>query len=193
MKLTRNSFLVFGLALAVIAATGCAKRPGYVTNIPGAKTGVGDMPPSPPVEDANKQPKSSLDGIASADPSQWEKATRNAEIFKSDTAYFDFDSSVVKSSDKSKVAAVADYLKAHPADGVSVQGHCDERGTEEYNRSLGERRALALREELVSDGISPSHVLTESFGKDRPAETGHDESAWSKNRRGEFILLTLPK
>jgi peptidoglycan-associated lipoprotein len=192
MKLTRNSVLVFGLAFAAVAATGCHKRPGYVTNIPGAKTGVGDMPPSPPLEDANK-PKSGVDGIASADQTQWEKATRNAEIFKSDTAYFDFDSSVVKSSEKSKVAVVADYLKAHPADGVSVQGHCDERGTEEYNRSLGERRALALREELVSDGISPSHVLTESFGKDRPAESGHDESAWSKNRRGEFVLLTLPK
>jgi peptidoglycan-associated lipoprotein len=192
MKLTRNSFLVVGLALAVIAATGCHKRPGYVTNIPGAKTGVGDMPPSPPIEDANK-PKSNVDGIAAADPSQWTNAIRNREIFKSDTAYFDFDSSVVKSSEKSKVAAVADYLKAHAADGVSVEGHCDERGTEEYNRSLGERRALALREELVSAGISPSHVLTESFGKDRPADSGHEESSWSKNRRGEFILLTPPK
>lgn len=184
--------MVLGLTLAVIATPGCQKRPGYVTNIPGAKTGVGDMPPNPPIEDANK-PKSNVDGIASADPSQWANATRNAEIFKSDTAYFDFDSSVVKSSEKSKVAAVADYLKAHAADGVSVEGHCDERGTEEYNRSLGERRALALREELVSNGVSPSHVLTESFGKDRPADPGHDESAWSKNRRGEFVLLTLPK
>jgi outer membrane protein OmpA-like peptidoglycan-associated protein len=192
MKLTRNSFLVFGLALAMVAATGCAKRPGYVTNIPGGKTGVGDMPPGAPIEPQDKS-KPGGEGIASADPSQWANAIRNREILKSYTAYFDFDSSVVKSSEKSKVAAVADYLKAHAADGVSVEGYCDERGTEEYNRSLGERRALALREELVSDGISPSHVLTESFGKDRPAETGHDESACSKNRRGEFILLTLPK
>ena len=151
------------------------------------------MPPNPPIEDEKNKMKSTTEGITSADPAQWEKATRNAEIFKSDTAYFDFDSSVVKSSEKSKVAVVADYLKAHPADGVSVEGHCDERGTEEYNRSLGERRALALREELVSTGVSPSHVLTQTLGKDRPADSGHDESAWSKNRRGEFILLTLPK
>jgi len=185
--------LVLGLGLAVVAAPGCHKRPGYVTNIPGAKTGVSDMPPNPPIEDEKNKMKSTTEGITSADPAQWEKATRNAEIFKSDTAYFDFDSSVVKSSEKSKVAVVADYLKAHPADGVSVEGHCDERGTEEYNRSLGERRALALREELVSTGVSPSHVLTQTLGKDRPADSGHDESAWSKNRRGEFILLTLPK
>jgi len=176
----------------VIATPGCQKRPGYVTNIPGAKTGPQDMPPGAPIEGQDKS-KPGGEGIASADPAQWANATRNAEIFKMDTAYFDFDSSVVKSSEKSKVAAVADYLKAHPADGLSVEGHCDERGTEEYNRSLGERRALALREELVGAGVSASHVLTESFGKDRPADPGHDESAWSKNRRGEFILLTLPK
>lgn len=191
MKLTRFSFLVLGLTLAVIATPGCQKRPGYVTNIPGGKTGVGDMPPNAPIEPENKS--KSDGGIPLPDPTKWANATRNAEIFKSDTAYFDFDSSVVKSSEKSKVSAVADYLKAHTADGVSVEGHCDERGTEEYNRSLGERRALALREELVGAGVSANNVVTESFGKDRPAETGHDESAWSKNRRGEFILLTLPK
>ena len=73
-----------------------------------------------------------------------------------------------------------------------IEGHCDERGTEEYNRSLGECRALALRELLVAAGISPDRVHTVSFGKDKPADTGHSESAWGKNRRGEFILV-LPK
>ena len=74
----------------------------------------------------------------------------------------------------------------------NVEGHCDERGTEEYNRSLGERRALALRELLVAAGVSADRVHTLSFGKDKPVETGHNEAAWSKNRRGEFILV-LPK
>jgi peptidoglycan-associated lipoprotein len=75
---------------------------------------------------------------------------------------------------------------------VEVDGHCDERGTEEYNRALGERRALALREELISLGVDPNRIDTVSYGKDRPAETGHDEAAWRKNRRGEFLLETPP-
>src|SRR5437899_12093675 len=95
--------------------------------------------------------------------------------------------------EKPKVAKVAEYLKTRASDAVRVDGHCDERGTEEYNRSLGERRALALREELVRLGIDPTRVDTISYGEDRPADPGHDESAWRKNRRGEFILLTPPK
>ena len=84
---------------------------------------------------------------------------------------------------------LADYLKGAPTDALLVEGHCDERGTEEYNRSLGERRALALREYLINSGIASDRIITRSYGEDRPAVQGHDETAWSKNRRGEFILL----
>jgi hypothetical protein len=83
----------------------------------------------------------------------------------------------------------ASALAASASDKLLIEGHCDERGTEEYNRSLGERRALALREALAKAGVSPDRVRTLSYGKDKPADPGHDESAWSKNRRGEFILL----
>jgi peptidoglycan-associated lipoprotein len=119
--------------------------------------------------------------------------SRDTQIFQADTVYFAFDSSVVKTKEKSKVTHVADYLKANASCAVEVQGHCDERGTEEYNRALGERRALTLREALVAQGIEPTRVDTISYGKDRPVDPGHDEAAWSKNRRGEFILLTPPK
>jgi len=107
--------------------------------------------------------------------------------------HFDYDSSVVKSSEKAKVSKVAIYLKGNSAVAVRVEGNCDERGTEEYNRSLGERRALALREDLARLGIDPSRVDTISYGEDKPVDSGHDESAWRKNRRGDFILLTPPK
>ena len=70
-----------------------------------------------------------------------------------------------------------------------IEGHCDERGTEEYNRSLGERRALAVREYLVRLGIQASRIRTISYGFDRPVDNGHNEAAWSKNRRDEFIVL----
>src|SRR5690348_11102174 len=88
MKLTRFSFLVLGLTLAVIAAPGCRKRPGYVTNIPGPRTGVQDMPPGAPIED-NKQPNSN-EPLSQVDPSRYKDYIPNAEIFKANTAYFDF-------------------------------------------------------------------------------------------------------
>jgi peptidoglycan-associated lipoprotein len=117
---------------------------------------------------------------------------RDPDKFKAQTVHFDLDSTVLKSSEKAKVAVVADYLKANATEAVEVGGHCDERGTEEYNRSLGERRALAVREDLVGLGIAPDRIDTISYGEDKPVATGHDESAWRQNRRGEFILLTPP-
>ena len=75
---------------------------------------------------------------------------------------------------------------------MRVEGNCDERGTEEYNRALGERRALAVREELIRLGIGPTEVDTISYGKDRPVAQGHDESAWKLNRRDDFIVLSPP-
>jgi peptidoglycan-associated lipoprotein len=117
----------------------------------------------------------------------------DADKFKSETVFFAFDSSVVQPGEQSKVATVADFLKANGSNALKIEGHCDERGTEEYNRSLGERRALALREELVRLGIDPTRVDTISYGKDRPVDPGHAETAWKKNRRGAFILLTPPK
>ncbi|MEI2723792.1 MAG: OmpA family protein [Verrucomicrobiota bacterium] len=108
------------------------------------------------------------------------------------TVRFDFDSAVVKSSEKSNVEAAGAYLKANPKVGLRVEGNCDERGTEEYNRALGERRALAIRELIVGGGVEGDRVVTVSFGKDKPEALGHDEAAWAINRRGVFVVL-IPK
>lgn len=115
------------------------------------------------------------------------------EALKADTIHFEYDSAVVKSGDHSKITAVADYLKSNSSNAVKVEGHCDERGTDEYNRSLGERRAQAIREELVKAGVDAGRVDTVSFGRDRPVDTGHSEASHRKNRRGEFVALTPPK
>jgi len=188
-------FLVVGLIAA--GAVGCHKRPTALTPLPGR---TGAQTPSEPA------PGGLINGNTAGNPSPIAETpagfptgpghpgwTEDVNFFKSDTIHFDFDSSVVKSSEKSKAAAVADYLKNNAAAAVKVEGHCDERGTEEYNRSLGERRALACREELIRLGIDANRVDTISYGEDRPADPGHDESAWKKNRRGEFVLLTPPK
>jgi peptidoglycan-associated lipoprotein len=101
---------------------------------------------------------------------------------------FDYDSARIRPSEESKLEAVAAYLKANPGKLV-VEGHCDERGTAEYNRALGERRAIAGRDELVKLGVDTGRMSTISYGKDRPADTGHDETAWGKNRRCEFVVV----
>src|SRR5258707_6544501 len=99
--------------------------------------------------------------------------------------YFDYDSARIRPSEDAKLQAVAAYLKSNPGNLV-VEGYCDERGTAEFNRALGERRALAAREELVKLGADGSRITTISYGSERPAGMGHDERAWSKNRRLEL-------
>lgn len=116
-------------------------------------------------------------------------AKEDREFFSANTVYFDFDRSTIRAGERKKIEAVADYLKTKPAEGVKVEGHCDERGTEGYNIALGQRRAQAIREYLVKLGISAEQVITISYGEDRPAVDAHNDSAYAKNRRGEFVLL----
>lgn len=105
-----------------------------------------------------------------------------------ESVYFAYDSSQVSSSERSKIEAVAQYLKQDPSKAVIIEGHCDERGSREYNLALGERRALAIRSYLAGLGIGAERIQTKSLGEEMPAILSHDESAWSKNRRGEFVL-----
>jgi peptidoglycan-associated lipoprotein len=199
MKLNKfANLLVIGLVLTV-AASGCRKKPVNVTGLPGARAGrisepgpSGVIQPAPPMT-TDTGAGGVIGGHESNPGSLHDGWIPDAEALKSETVYFDFDSSVLKGSEKPKVSAVADYLKANSIKAVRVEGNCDERGTEEYNRSLGERRALAVREELIRLGIDPTRADTISYGKDKPAVQGHDESAWKQNRRDDFIVLSPPK
>ena len=106
--------------------------------------------------------------------------------------YFPYDQNTISTSEESKVSAVAQYLLGHPEAGVVVEGYCDERGTEEYNRALGERRALAASEMLIDIyGIESARIKTVSYGEERPAVTGTGDAVWSKNRRDEFVPVYL--
>lgn len=102
--------------------------------------------------------------------------------------YFGFDSTVVPAGEISKIDAVTQHLSEKTDRVVVIEGNCDERGSNEYNMSLGENRAIILRGYLVQSGISPDRIQTRSNGEERPAVEGHDESAWAKNRRGEFVI-----
>jgi peptidoglycan-associated lipoprotein len=201
------TFLTIGL-IACLAATGCKKKPGRTTPMPTAVTPVGTGNEGNPagaggvklpgaegtgVTDTNIQPpKSGLDGTEAATGSIADRDQDHAK-WKDQTVYFDFDRSVVKASETAKIDKVAAEFKNYDTTyDLLVEGHCDERGTPQYNLALGERRAQALREYLIKLGVNGGRIYTISFGKDKPEALGHDEASWSKNRRGAFVLV-LPK
>lgn len=106
----------------------------------------------------------------------------------SDRVFFAYDSSVVDSEGQTTLNSQAEWLKANSGVNIVLEGHADERGTREYNIALGERRAAAAKSYLVNAGIAASRISTVSFGKERPAVVGHDESAWSQNRRAVTVI-----
>ena len=101
-------------------------------------------------------------------------------------SYFDVDSAALRKATITGLLFVTEYLKSNPNSQILIEGHCDERGTREYNLALGERRASAAKDYLIALGVDASRVSTISYGKERPAADGSNESAWSKNRRAEF-------
>jgi peptidoglycan-associated lipoprotein len=189
MKLTQFiNLLVIASALS-LTASGCKKSPVGVTPIPDRSGAhVGDVGPGGTLPG---QPGG--DGTAGGVPqpsADKYPGPRDEKIFEAYMVHFDYDSPSVRSSEQSKIAYVADYLKSHPDNGLEVQGHCDERGTDQYNFSLGDRRALAVRDELIKAGVGGDRILTVSFGRSRPIDTGHSDAAHSRNRRAQFVLLS---
>ena len=104
-------------------------------------------------------------------------------------AFFDFNSSILRSDAQENLGESATFLKSHPKFDVLIEGHCDERGTEQYNLALGEHRAYQAKDYLTTLGYDSSRMKTISYGKDRPFDTGHDEEAWAKNRRAHLVLI----
>lgn len=166
-------FVLLALVCSV-AATGCKKKPKTVA-------GPGDLPPIGPIEqtgiDQNAIPETPAGpGSVLTDPTTGQKMV----------VHFAYDSAVV-TEDTEVLAKVAELLKAQSSIGLTVAGHCDERGSTEYNLSLGERRAQAVRAYLVGLGIDGARISTQSFGEEQPAQPGHDEASWRENRRAEFL------
>ena len=127
-----------------------------------------------------KTPDQALDQVPT------EAATKQAKIdIKIDgyLSYFDYDSAVLSQQTLSGLLFVADYLKSNPAVQILIEGHCDERGTRDYNIALGHKRAEAVRKQLARMGVDPQRITTKSFGKERPAMRGASPEAWAKNRR----------
>jgi peptidoglycan-associated lipoprotein len=108
--------------------------------------------------------------------------------FENEDIYFDFDQSVLSESAKAILNKKAQWLREHATAKAQVEGHCDERGSTEYNLALGQKRADAALQYLVALGINPGRLSTISYGKERPVDPGQNEAAWAKNRRAHFVL-----
>jgi peptidoglycan-associated lipoprotein len=104
------------------------------------------------------------------------------------SVYFDFDQAGIRADQAPSLDADLRALQADPRVKVEIQGHCDERGTTEYNLALGERRAHAVKQWLVLRGVGESRIRTVTYGEERPADPGHDEAAWAKNRRADLVV-----
>lgn len=104
---------------------------------------------------------------------------------------FDYDSQQLNPAEQGKIDAAVAYLEQNPTHGVIIEGHCDERGSNEYNLALGERRALAVRAAMIAAGIDGARVQTRSYGEERAVAFGHEESSWRLNRRAEFVFTQM--
>lgn len=194
MKATKITYLlVIALALTMVG-TGCRKKTVGITDIKNRQARVSDsgMTPGGTVSDL---PPVNDGGIPGGIPqstkfSNPDDYNQDRATFAANKVHFEYDSSVVKSSERVHLEAVAAYMTGNPSVGLLVEGHCDERGTEDYNNSLGERRSTALRDALIAMGVNPEHIITRSYGEYKPVATGQDESSYKQNRRGEFVVLT---
>ena len=170
MRMSGMNWKILAAAAALMMVTACSDEPKQTG---GAGAGATAAAPAP-------APKSKV-------------VPGSAEDFKvnvGDTAYFDFDKSNVRADAASVLQKQAAWLKTYPKVTITIEGHCDERGTREYNLALGERRANSSKEYLVSQGIDASRISTISYGKERPVCTVSDEGCWQQNRRSLTTIQT---
>lgn len=180
--------VILGISILVLLffVAGCAGRFGIKRAKPA--TPVASMEGLATKEQQEKAlkgepiPATKLVGVAREPATAEEK-----QVFE--TIHFDFDKSDIRPDARIVLEKIAIYLKKNRKVKVSFEGHCDERGTSEYNMALGERRSLSARRYLVSLGIAPERLGTVSYGAERPLDPGHNEAAWAKNRRCEFKIV----
>jgi peptidoglycan-associated lipoprotein len=184
--MTHQAVRIIGIALVgtTLATSGCAKKPA--ANKQGSGSGAGGLAGSNILGNTGTLGSGSTLDIASRDAFGADSQFRDG-LFSA--IHFDYDSARIRPSEMPKLEAVAVRLKSNP-EKLVVEGHCDERGTAEYNRALGERRAIAARESLVNLGIDPNRITTVSYGEDRPAVMGADDTVHSQNRRCEFVVVS---
>jgi peptidoglycan-associated lipoprotein len=165
--------------LLAVSAAACSKKQPEVAPIPADTTTRAAPPPAPPPP----APPPAPGGEAAAE------TTRRLTAELGNVIHFDYDQDAIKPEDVPVLDSKAAILKANPAVRIRIGGHADERGSDEYNLVLGNKRALAAKRYLESKGVEGSRIEITSFGEERPVDPGANETAWAKNRRAEFEIL----
>ncbi|MFC0588904.1 peptidoglycan-associated lipoprotein Pal [Novosphingobium aquiterrae] len=167
----KTNLALAAILAAGLAVSGCSKKAPKV------------LPPDPGGSVSTETPG------ANQGPVPGSQADFAATMMGQDTILFDTDKYNIDSADQTALAAQAQWLAKYPAKRITLEGHCDERGTREYNLALGERRANAAKNYLVTLGVDAARITTVSYGKERPAALGSDEDSWAKNRRAVTVTL----
>lgn len=166
------TWLTVLMTASVLVAAGCASKPKPRATPEEQMAALEgwDIPLDPLTE-----------GIAFGEP-------RAEDVLILQTLYFDFDKSEILDQSRKILTGIADWMIEHQENRLKIEGHCDERGTKEYNLALGERRALGVRSYLTGLGVNPQRLLTVSYGEEMPACSEATEECWAKNRRAEFLV-----
>ena len=175
---------------------GCAKQPATMTASAPAPSGVATATPMPGGSDSTQQ--GTQPGMTTMRPGdqQGDATASGGRPAPSEfttvrdlvDVYFDFDKYDIRPRDAEILSANARWLRANPNTAVLIEGHCDARGTDEYNLSLGDRRAKSVVAYLTAQGIAPTRLVTISYGKERPQCSENSEACWAKNRRAHFLV-----
>ena len=165
---------LLGLGALTVAVVGCSKKPQPPP----------PPPPPPRMEEPPPPPREEPPQVDEEALRRQRIQARIAEVFK--PIYFSYDQSTLTSESQSILQEIGKLMKEVPEITARVEGHADERGTNEYNLALGERRAISVQDYLSSYGVQKSRLQTISYGEEKPAQMGGDESSWAKNRRVEF-------
>ncbi len=179
--MTRSSRLLLVLFATPIALGACRKKPVVAVTPPPREAPAATPAATRPAPTTTSTPVDTMEAMRS------EIAAARARLLE--TIYFEYDADELRDDARSTLDAKLPLLNRNPALRVRISGHCDERGSDEYNIALGRRRAEIAKKYLTDRGIDASRIETTSFGRERPAVPGESEEAWSKNRRDEFEII----
>ena len=190
MRDMRNTTIVVAVTLAIAVTAACGKKKPATGPQPPPAEEAAVVPPTPPppaerVED--KVPVAAGNPDDSITNKSLDDLNRDSPL---KPVFFRLDSAELDELGRSIASANAQVLKKYGTWGITIEGHCDERGTAEYNLALGERRAVAVKTYLSSLGVSPERIRVVSYGKEFPFDMGHSEDSWSQNRRGHFVITS---